>query len=192
MSLVEMSLPAVSLPEWADRIATSLRLSAALLQQLHDGLLRRRTAWIAARPSTLQEPAQALEHLARELAAESARLHELLAQAQQALPAPLARARDLHVDVSLLASHLPAAAAAPLRQAAAAATDAARRVRVEQTLGERLLRFTRHTQDSLLADVAATLCTTAVDLGGYDRSARRVAGVFGPAAVPGSLIDGRI
>jgi hypothetical protein len=190
--VLKVSLPEVSLPEVSDRIVTSLRLSAALLQQLHDGMVRRRTAWIAARPSTLQEPARALEHLARELGAESARLRELMAQAQQTLPAPLAHARDLHVDASLLAGHLPAAAAARLRQAAAAATEAARRVRVEQALGERLLRFTQHMQDNLLANIAATLTTTAVDLGGYDRSARRVAGAFGPAATPGSLIDGRI
>lgn len=176
----------------ADRITSSLRLTATLLQKLHDGLRARRTAWIAARPSTMQEPAEALAQLAKDLAAESARLQEHYAAAKELLPYTAAERQHLHVDASLIAQHLPPTTAARLRQAAGLATDGARRVRVEHALGERLLRFSQHTHESLMANVAHALTNKALDVGGYDRSARRVADSLRAGATPGSLVDGRM
>lgn len=192
MSLPEPTLTGLTLPVVCERIADSLRTSAALLQTLYDGLVRRRTAWIAARPSALQEPAVAMGQVAQELAAESGRLRELFAAAKQRLPAALATSPNLHLDASLLARHLPPSAAARLDQARRLATDAARRVRVEHALGERLLRFSQHTHESLMSRVAETLSTTALDVGGYDRAARRIASAIGTGTAPGSLIDGRM
>ncbi len=182
----------MSLSELAERITASLRTSAALLHQLHEGLAQRRTAWVAAKPSTLHEPAQVLARAAQDLATESTRLQELFAAAKALLPYPPAQLRSLHVDATLLAQQLPPQPAARLRQASALATDAARRVRIEHALGERLLRFSQHTKESLMASVAQTLATTALDVGGYDRGARRVNVALKAGAAPGSLIDGRM
>jgi hypothetical protein len=182
----------MSLSEVADRIAESLRSSAALLHQLHDGLVRRRTAWIAARPDALQEPAQALERVVRELQAEAARREELLEQARRALPQLPGPGRQ-HVDTTVLCRHLPPAAAARLQQQSRRSTEAANAVRVELALGERLLRFTARAHEGLLAQLSGTLAQAVDDVGGYDRTARRLpTALRGGSSVTGSLIDGRM
>lgn len=177
----------------ADRVAAGLRRSADLMQKLHDGMVRRRTAWIAAKPSAMQEPATTLEQLAKDLTAETANLQQLFTACKELLPVAERDRARLHVDATLLATHLPRPQAARLLQAAAQATEQSRRVRSEQALGERLLRFSQTAHEGLLQSMARSVQETTLDLGGYDRAARRVGAVLpGSGTSPGRLVDGRM
>ncbi|MGE3173673.1 MAG: hypothetical protein AB7O97_13700 [Planctomycetota bacterium] len=183
----------MSLPEIAENVTRSLQTSAELLARMRDGLVRRRTAWIAARPGTLAEPARALDEHAAALRAEDERRAELLQRARDLLPAPAGAAGRRHLDASALAAHLAPAPAARLQQAARAAADVARAVRTELAMGERLLRFSQRAHDQLLAGVSAAAAAAAGDVGGYDRTARRVAHAMKTApGASGNLIDGRM
>ena len=176
----------MSLPELGERLLRSFSHTAALLQQLLDGMVQRRTAWISARPSTLAEPADALAQLAQQIAAEEASRGELLAAIAALLPplpgvAPATR----HVDVGAIAAHLSAAPALRLQRAAATATARAKEVRREIAFGERLLRFSARAQDALLQRLTDQATPRAPV---YDKLARQTRSSGGL----GSLVDGRL
>lgn len=183
----------MSLVEIAEALAGSMRTSTSLLQRLAQGLRDRRTQWISARPSALREPADALESLSQELQQEDRRREELLAKARAAFPARAGASGPLHVNVTLLKQHLPPAVAARLDKAASASTAAAKSVRRELALGQRLLRFTQQAHEALLDGVGENLARTKDDVGSYDRNARRVQTALpGTGPAPGTLVDGRI
>jgi hypothetical protein len=177
-----------SLPELAEQLAHSLSTSAGLLQKLRQGMKQHRTAWIAARPSTLAEPVDRLEATVRELGAEAVLRQQLLDRIAPALAVAGVAPADLHVGVGLIAARLRPAAAARLRAAAGAAHAAAAAVRIEVALGNRLLQFNGRAQEHLLRQAAGT--NAAVP--GYDRCGRHVHGALVGAAIPGALLDGRL
>lgn len=175
----------------ADVLRRSFAASADLLRSMHEALAARRTSWIAARPSTLAEPAEKLQQAAERLAEEERSRADLLQRIAALLPgaAPAPAIGRRHVNVTQVAAALPREAAARLRQAADDATAAARRVRIELALGERLLQFTQRSQETVLHGIASQTA----DVGGYDRGARRVHGpLVGGRATTGTLIDGRM
>ena len=184
----------MSLVDLTERLARSLSVSADLMSKLHDGLVARRTSWVSARPSSVEEPVQALEELAAKISAEQQQQQTLLATAAQSLPNPnKVRAERRSINVSLICRHLPKDAAQRLNAASQKAVSAARLVRTEQALGDRLLRFSQKAHDGLLHNVAQNIGTTNDDVGGYDMQARRVHGTLvGSAPTTGSLIDGRM
>lgn len=183
----------MSLVEIAEALARSMRQSSTLLQHLAKGLRDRRTQWISARPSALREPAESLEELTNQLQQEDRRREELLAKARAAFPARPYASGPLHVDVSLLKQHLPPAVAGRLEQAANASTTAAKAVRRELALGQRLLRFTQHAHETLLDGVGENVARTRDDVGSYDRNARRMQTALpGTGPAPGTLVDGRM
>jgi len=175
--------------ELAGRLIASLENSTRLLAELGRGLAGERTSWISARPSVLARPAQALDGAARELAAEEARCGELLAEAQPFLPpAPglLPAARRVHIG--RIAALLPEPLAGQLRAAARTAAEAARALRDELALGQRLLAFAHRVQDGLLGEYAQQRA----GFDGYDRNARRQPAHRAGARAAGNLIDGRL
>ncbi len=180
----------MSCNELAVQLEHSFRATTSLLRRLLQGLQGRRTTWASARPSTLQ-PSPELEQVAVELAAEEKARAGLLTQiaAQLTLP-PGVTAADLHLNVTRIAAVLPQALGRSLRAAADDATSAAKTVRVEITLGERLLRFTQQAHDSLLGQLAAQAQKPNA-VATYDRNARSRAGL-GAGVPAGKLIDGRI
>ena len=178
----------MSLAEHATALERSFRTTAELLQKLLRGLQERRTSWISARPSTMA-PSPALEGIAMQLAAAEQARTRLLEQITALLPLPAGvAATDLHVNVTRIADQLPTAAGRSLRAVADLATGFARKVRVEVTLGERLLKFSHRAQDGFLTQLATGATGTGA-AAVYDRNARTRRGV---GNVAGSLIDGRL
>jgi len=184
----------MSLADLSERIARSLTLSADLMAKLHDGLVERRTSWISARPSSVDEPVRALEQLAGQITDEQHQRDSLLTEVESLLPNPTRVPTDRrHVVVSVLCRHLPRAAAQRLSQASEKAAAIARRVRTEQTLGSRLLRFSQRAHDGLMQNVVQSIDKTSRDVGGYDMQAQRVHGALvGNAPTTGTLIDGQM
>ncbi|HEX5052300.1 MAG TPA: hypothetical protein VFZ65_11040 [Planctomycetota bacterium] len=179
----------MSFSEHSKRLEQSFRTTTGLQQSLLRGLQQRRAAWTSVRPGTLA-PSPELEDLARQLAREEAVRDELTAAISRFLPAPLGgSSTDLHVNVTRIAAALPPEAARSLREAAQAATDVARSVRTEVTVGQRLLRFSQRVQQSLTGRAVGG-SSAVPGAPGYDRQARRRPGV--PADAGGSHIDGRI
>jgi hypothetical protein len=175
--------------ELTERLIASLENSARLLAEMERGLCGQRTSWVSARPSVLARPAHAPDGAARELAAEEARRGELLAKAQALLPpAPGLLPGARRVDIGRVAAQVPEPAAGKLRAAARAAADAARAVRGEVALGQRLLAFAQRVQEGLLGDYAQQRA----DFGGYDRNARRQPVHRAGTRSAGNLIDGRL
>lgn len=176
----------MSLPELAERLLRSFSHTAALLQQLLDGMLQRRTAWISARPSRLAEPADELAQLAQRIAAEETARGEILAAIAAVLPpVPGVAPARRHLDVGAIAAHLPPAAALRLQRAAATATARAKELRREIAFGERLLRFSARAQDALLQRLTEQATPRAPV---YDKMARQARSGGGL----GSLVDGRL
>lgn len=172
-----------------DRLQRSLRRSSELMRRLLDGMQARRAHWASAVPGTLA-PSTELETLAAELADEDRNRRSLIADAASQLPAaPGVAAEDLHVNVSRICASLPKDPATALRRAADDAVRFARLVRVETSLGERLLRFTQRAQEQTLAAVAGAPVTPT---NGYDRNARTRNGYGLGVTRAGNLLDGKI
>ena len=177
----------MSFSDRTHRLEQSFRSTATLLREMLEGLKARRVAWGSVRPKAL-EPSPELERLAQQLAGEEELRVQLLRELRRMLPAPAgADAASMHVNVTRIAAAMPTAAAQSLRAAADEATQLAKAVRVEVTLGQRLLQFTQRAQDSLLAGIHGATNGPAV----YDRHARadRRARAAGGG---GALVDGRI
>jgi hypothetical protein len=184
----------MSVHEPVDRLIGSFRTSTGLLEQLLEGLMEHRTAWVSARASTLAQPATRLDHLAQALAAEEQQRAEVMAELATTLPLPRPLAgRELKIDVGLLADHLPPKPATQLRLAAAATTQLAKVVRAETALGERLLTFSRQAHEGLVRQLVGATHQVAGTMTGYDRRAHKVHGsMVGSVAPTGSLVDGRM
>jgi hypothetical protein len=179
----------MSFNELTTQLEQSFRATAQLLRELLLGLQARRAAWGSARPSRVA-PAPELERLAQQLAREEALRSQCIDAIRRMLPAPLGgSAATLHVNVTRIAAALPAGPARSLRDAADEATGLAKQVRVEVTLGQRLLQFTQRVQASLLAGAGAPTRDDAAAI--YDRHARAGRAV-GPRTQPGVLVDGRM
>lgn len=171
----------MSFAEHTAALAQSFRRTRQLLEQLLHGLQARRTAWVAARPSTLS-PSPELEQLTQEIAREEAQREPLLARIRATLPAPVgAPAASLHVNVTRIAAALPGPEAKALREVADAVQSLAKAVRAEVTLGQRLIRFARQSAPAPLAAPARTAP-------GYDRTAHLVRS----ARTAGALVDGKV
>jgi hypothetical protein len=180
----------MSFNDQSQQLERSFARTTALLRQLLQGMQQRRTAWISARPSTLQ-PAPELERLAQRLAEEEQARTEILGRIATTMPLPPGvAAKDLHLNVTRIAGAMPTALGRSLRRAADEATSLAKTVRVEVALGERLLRFTQQAQETMLTEGAAATSERA-SAGGYDQHARLRAGL-GRGAGAGKLIDGRV
>ena len=180
----------MSCNELAQRLERSFQATTALLQRMLKALEERRTSWASARPSTLR-PAPELEQLASQLAEQEQVRATLLPQIAALVPLPPGLApSDLHLNATRISALLPSAAGRALRAAADAATKAAKAVRTEVTLGERLLRFTRNAHDGLLGQMAAQQAQQAT-APGYDRNAR-LRTALRTSGTAGNLIDGRI
>ncbi|MBL8728247.1 MAG: hypothetical protein JNM25_07455 [Planctomycetes bacterium] len=180
----------MSFSDRCTQLEKSFRLTSCLLRDLLQGLQTRRIAWGSARASMVV-PSPELEQLAQQLAREETVRAELITQIRLMLPAPPgANATSTHVNVTRIAAALPTAAAHSLREAADEATALAKSVRVEVTLGQRLLQFTRHVQENLLAGTAG-IKTPRLGASVYDRNARadRTGGTRGERGV---LVDGKI
>ena len=180
----------MSFSENCSRLEQSFRTTSGLLRELLQGLQARRVAWGSSRPSVVV-PSPELERLAQQLAREEALRADLLTQVRVMLPAPAgAPAASLHVNVTRLAAALPAPAGRSLRDAADEATALAKSVRVEVTIGQRLLQVTQHVQEGLLAGTVGGR-TQRPGASVYDRNARadRTGGNRGDRGV---LVDGRI
>ena len=180
----------MSLNDQGRQLEQSFARTANLLRQLLQGMKARRTAWISARPSTLQ-PSPELDQLAQKLAGEERARVELLAQiaSMLSLPAGVA-ASELHLNVTRIAGALPTLQGRSLRRTADEVTSLAKTVRAEVALGARLLRFTQQAQDSLLADVAGTT-NERNNANAYDQHARLRA-ALGHGVRTGKLIDGKV
>lgn len=180
----------MSFHEHTRKFEASFRTTASLLQQLLKGLQERRAAWGSARPSSI-EPSAEMERIAQSLAGEENTRTLLLTEIRRSMPAPLGgTSDDLHLNVTRIAAALPGPAAKSLREAADAATALAKAVRVEVTLGQRLLRFTRNAHAGVLEQLGVgTGAPTGPVV--YDRHARTTRG---PAVDrrQGALIDGRM
>lgn len=185
---------APQLQELAERLGRSLLFTTALLQRLEAGLKQRRVQWISAKAGELAEAPQSLEPLAQEIAAAEQGQQQLLEQIAGLLPGtPLRADAPLQTNVTRIAGALPKASAVRLRQQAASASRAARAVRVEVGLGDRLLRFSRAAHEALVQKLVRRTHPVAGQTHGYDRRARAVAGnLVGGADPTGSLIDGRL
>jgi len=180
----------MSFSERCSLLEKSFRTTCDLLRELAQGLQTRRATWGSARPSVVV-PSPELEHLAQQLAGEELVRAELIMQIRRMLPAPPgADATSMHVNVTRIAAALPAAAASSLRGAADEATTLAKVVRVEVTLGQRLLQFSQRVQESLLTGRPGGN-TAKGGASVYDRRARadRNGGTRGERGV---LVDGKI
>lgn len=180
----------MSFSERCSKLDASFRTTSALLRQLLQGLQARRVAWGSARASVVV-PSPELAEVAQKLAGEESVRADLVTEIRRMLPAPPgAHATSMHVNVTRIAAALPTEAARSLREAADEATRLAKSVRVEVTLGQRLLQFTQHVQEGLLAGRPIGK----PHIGGaavYDRSARadRTGVTRGERGV---LVDGKI
>jgi hypothetical protein len=173
-----------------EKLIRSLRFETDLVGRLAEALRLRRTAWIAVRPSQLEEPLQQLEALTREIAAAGAARDELLQQIAALLPLPpTVGGQPRELSCSRLGDHLPKPLAAQLRHAAGAAKQAAGKLRTELLVGDRLLQFTQRAHEGLLRSVLVAAAPRGTTPPGYDRGGRRRGGV--PIGA-GSLIDGRL
>jgi hypothetical protein len=180
----------MSFSERCTQLEQSFRLTSCLLRDLLQALQTRRVAWGSTRASIVV-PSPGLEHLAQQLAREESVRAELITQVRLMLPAPPgANATSTHVNVTRIAAALPAAAGRGLRAAADEATALAKSVRVEVTLGQRLLQLTQHVQENLLAGTVGGK-TQRLGAAVYDRNARadRTGGTRGERGV---LVDGKI
>ncbi len=180
----------MSFSERCTQLEKSFRLTVTLLGELLQGLQARRVAWGSAKASVVV-PSPELELVAQKLAGEEAVRAELIPQIRRMLPAPPgANATSTHVNVTRIAAALPGPQARSLREAADAATALAKAIRVEVTVGQRLLQFTQHVHESLMAGSPGSKARK----GGasvYDRNARadRTGGTRGERGV---LVDGKI
>ena len=87
----------------------SFRTTQQLLERLLQAMRTRRSAWISARPSTLQ-PTPELEQLTQELAREETRRDALVTQLREALPQPFGFDRtELRVNVTMMSETMPIA-----------------------------------------------------------------------------------
>lgn len=180
----------MSFSERCARLEQSFLVTADLLRELLQGLQARRIAWGSSRASVVV-PSPELERVAQQLAREEAVRAELILQIRRMLPAlPGADAASTHVNVTRIAAALPGPQARSLRAAADAATALAKSVRVEVTLGQRLLQFSAHVHESLLAGSTGGR-TPKGGAAVYDRNARadRTGGNRGDRGV---LVDGKI
>jgi len=169
----------------------SFRKTSELLRSLLQGLQQRRASWGSSRPSTI-EPSPEMERLAQSLAAEENTRTLLLAEIRKSMPPPAGgSAHDLHLNVTRIAAALPTAAAKSLREAADEATALAKSVRVEVTLGQRLLRFTQRAHAAVFGQFGAAATAPAGGAAVYDRHAR-AARQLGAPKRQGVLIDGRM
>lgn len=179
----------MSFSETTQQLEQSFRRTAVLLQNLLDGLKARRAAWGSARPRVIV-PSPELEQEAKDLAREESLRADLTKAIGKALPQPMgASASTLHVNVTRIAAALPDAAARSLQQAADVATSLAKQVRVEVTLGQRLLRFTQNAQQHLHGRLGGPAARSQ-GAASYDRHARRHSALVATNA--GTLIDGRM
>ncbi len=180
----------MSFHEQTDRLERSFRTTCELLRALLQGLQQRRASWASARPSTI-EPSAEMETIAQQLAGEENTRTLLLAEIRKVMPAPIGgTSADLHLNVTRIAAAMPAPAAKTLRAAADEATALAKSVRVEVTLGQRLLRFGQRAHESVLQQLgAAAAPPSGASL--YDRNARSARGLGAPRR-QGVLIDGRM
>lgn len=179
----------MSFSDRTSQLERSFRTTSSLLRELLQGLQARRVAWGSARASVVV-PSPELEKLAQDLAREESLRSDLIAQIRRMLPAPPgADAASLHVNVTRIAAAMPTATARSLREAADEATALAKSVRVEVTLGQRLLQFSQRAHQSLLA--AANRKPPVGGAAVYDRNARadRTGGARGERGV---IVDGRM
>ncbi|MBX3463707.1 MAG: hypothetical protein KF830_11080 [Planctomycetes bacterium] len=183
----------MSFPDLCARLEQSFDATAGLLGEMLQGLQARRAAWSRGAADAVV-PSPGLEQVAQQLAREEALRADLLADIRRVLPAPLgAAAAAMHVNVTRIAAALPTAAARSLRAAADRATAQAKAVRVEVTLGQRLLQFAQRAHAGLLAGAAGDAGATGAGAGAavYDRHAR-TAPASGPRRERGAIVDGRI
>lgn len=181
----------MSFTEQTRQFEQSFRNTSGLLRVLLQGLQQRRASWGSSRPSTI-EPSPEMERLAQSLAAEENARTLLLTEMRKSMPPPVgASANDLHMNVTRIAAALPPAAAKSLREAADEATALAKSVRVEVTLGQRLLRFTQRAHAAVFGELGAAAGAPANAASVYDRHAR-AARQLGTQKRQGVLIDGRM
>lgn len=184
----------MSLADLADRFGRSLLFTTGLLQQLETGLKQRRLNWISAKPSEIAEPAEALDRLSQEIAAAEALQQQLLQDiAAELPPQAVLPGKSLHINATRIAAALPAVAGARLKHQAAQAIKAAKAVRVEIGLGNRLVQFSQQAHESMVQKLVRVAHPMAGGAHGYDRRARSVqGGLLSSTAPTGSLVDGRL
>jgi hypothetical protein len=184
----------MSLADIAQGLTRSLDRSTAMLRQLLGGLEERRTAWISARPTVTMAATQQLEQLASSLADEESQRQQMLDRARDLLPTTAGRSTARrHVNISILLPALPRHLAEPLKKASATARSIAQQVRVEQAMGDRLLRFSQNMHDRLMGNLVQDIDQQRNDVGSYDRAARRLSNALGSTGQStGNLVDGRM
>lgn len=179
----------MSFADHTARLERSFRTTTDLLRALLQGLQQRRASWGSARPSVI-EPSAELERIAQQLAGEENARTLLLAEIRKVMPSPLGGSGgDLHLNVTRIAAAMPGPDGRSLRAAADEATALAKAVRVEVTLGQRLLRFTQQAHAGVLAQIGAGSRPSGAAV--YDRSARAARGL-GAVRRQGVLVDGRM
>ena len=163
-----------------DELTRVLDEEAARLTELRDLLAEERAAFVALRPSEMTAGAEHLTEVAEVSSELAARRDRLVADLGQSL------GRTGEIRLRELLELLPASAAERLRSAAERARAAAIRVRVEIRVGERLLDFSRQSNELL---VRALHGCDDRQTGVYDRNARRIGveAAHGPGLLSGTV-----
>lgn len=165
--------------ELIDRLVTSFDEEASGLERLVAAMRGSRTAWLALRPSDLEEAVERLRRLADHAMEMGSRRSAALCAVGSSLglePRSILRRPD---------PRIPRPAADRICRAAGRAVSAAEALRRENGMGNRLLEFSRLSQEGMFHSIAGTRES---HTRGYDRHARAI---VQPAA-RGSFVDGRL
>lgn len=167
-------------PVLIERLVANMRRAHGALEALLETMRENRSAWIAIRPSALEASIAAMDA--------EARTAHVLEEERSAILAELGNALGIEgaVTMSALTDRVSPDAARKLREAGSALDKAARAVKVETMVGERLLASSRRIQDGLFQQAVRE--TDGNRPRSYDRSAH--ASKQSPRA--GSLVDGLI
>ena len=140
---------------------------ADALTRLVEAMRARREAYIALRPSEIENAfgeLDSLQHDAARLEGTRLELTQRLATSH-GVTRSQPRLRDL-------LPHAPRLVAARLRLAGESLTEAAGAIQIESRVGERLLAYSQHVQDGLVHDLCGL--PQAGTANSYDRNARQV------------------
>jgi len=175
----------MSLHDATERLIRCLEATTSHLQRLQDAMSTRRQAWVAIRPSEMEQSVSELETIAAECADLAHRRVEILEQ----IATHLGRPESQGLRITTIAARLPRTLAMRLRRAADAAARGAMSLRAEGALGQKLLEFSQRSQESMFRTM---LAPPADAPRGYDRNARLVSGHLGDRPAAGSILDGKL
>jgi hypothetical protein len=152
---------------------------ATRLEELSQAMARQREAFVSARPSDLERVAEGFLPKAEAIAALEKQRASVVDELCRAL------GLDAAARISAIAARLSSELGGRLRAAGVRAAEAARLVRIEATVGARLLNVSAHAQEGLYRELLQLVEPPAR---GYDRSARAT----GTTVPGGRLVSGKV